>query len=197
MPVQMLPRSSFALLAELGISVGSDCRVTGDIGVRSRSPEGIGWQLSLESGAVLAPQQRAVSPSVRVASQPLAALTDRLDGQADGAAGPFPDEQMPPLPLAPAPEPGPQGVTVGADHHESLGPGSYAALAVEGSVTLAAGDYVFTELTLGADASLASAGPVRISVLHGLRAAAGARLRPAGDDATAAALVILASGTDR
>jgi hypothetical protein len=201
MPVQELPRSSFSLYAELGVVLGAGCHVTGDIGVRSAAPDAARWQLVMGTGAVLAPEQRAIAPSVRIAAgaQCVAALTDRLDGQLSGGARavPFPYEQMPPLPLALAPQPGKQDVTVAAGQHQSLTPGEYGALSADGSLTLAAGEYAFSGISLGVGASMDAAGPVRIAVLHGLRVANGARLRPAAEDLTAGGLVISVSGTDR
>jgi hypothetical protein len=201
MPAQLLPRSSFALYAELGLTVGPDCVVTGEVGVRSAGADASGWQLSFGAGAVLASQHRAIAPSVAIepGARSPAALTDRLRGQLDygAAAAPFPYEQMPPLPLAPEPDPGKQDVTVPAGQHESITPGSYAALSVHGSVRLAAGEYAFAAVTLGPDASLVAAGQVQVAVLRSLSAGAGARLWPEAEDATAAGLVISVSGTDR
>jgi len=200
MPVQMLPRSSFALYAELGITLAADCEVTGDVGVRSREGDTAGWQLSLEAGAVLRPASRAIAPSVKIAAgaQCPAALADRVDGQlaGDATAASFPYDQTPPLPLAPAPDPGAEEVTVPSGEHRSIAPGDYGNLRVHGTLTLAAGEYVVAAVTLGADAILVAGGRVRIAVLRRLTAAAGARLQPQAG-AAAAGLVISVSGTDR
>jgi hypothetical protein len=61
MPGQV-SRSSFVLYGELGVTIGPDSRVTGDVGVRSPAPAKAGWQLVLETGAVLEPQYRAIAP---------------------------------------------------------------------------------------------------------------------------------------
>jgi hypothetical protein len=197
MPGQV-SRSSFVLYGELGVTIGPDSRVTGDVGVRSLAPAKAGWQLVLETGAVLEQQYRAIAPSVRVApgAHCPVALTDRLEGSTTSPAEPFPVSLMPPLPLAPAPQAGTAGITIQPGQQDSLSPGAYGALSVHGSVTLAAGDYAFAEITLGEGARLSAAGSVRIRVLRSLTVLTGAQLRPQ-EEAAAAPLAILVSGTDR
>jgi hypothetical protein len=65
---------------------------------------------------------------------------------------------MPILPLAMTGPPGSGNVTVGAGQQESLAPGSYGDLRVDGELVLAAGDYGFASVHVGAGAHLVSNG---------------------------------------
>jgi hypothetical protein len=159
----------FVLYAEHRLSVGAGNRVAGGhIGVRSMAAGQRGDQLVVGAGSVIEPGRVIVSPSVTF-GRDVSCGTVLADAAA-GPAGPqqperlFPIALMPPLPLAlaPAPAAGTEDVTVPTGQEQSLDPGSYGALTVNGSLMLDSGDYVFASIEVGDGARLASAGTVRI-----------------------------------
>lgn len=176
-------RSSFSLYAELALEVGTSCRVSGDVGVRSVGRASSGAQLVLGSHTVLGASFRAIAPSVQIASgaQCATVLTDELidHNSADRpATSAFPAALMPPLPLVVSAGAGERAVVVAAGQQQTLTPGAYGSLVVDGVAVLEAGEYGFTDVTVGADAELRCAGAVQVTVLRTLTAHDGARLRP-------------------
>jgi hypothetical protein len=171
--------SEFVLYAEIGLAVGPDSQVTGAaIGVRSYGTQAAGPQLVIAAGSVIDQARDVIAPSVDAAPSAVCGpiQTDVLTGgHVSPEPQPFPVSQMPALPLAMAGPPGSGNVTVGAGQQESLAPGSYGDLRVDGTLVLAAGDYGFASVHVGAGAHLVSDGSVRVWV--------GARLtvtRPCG-----------------
>jgi Pro-kumamolisin, activation domain/Subtilase family len=196
-----LPIADFVLYAEQRLTLGTANRVTGGgIGVRSIAREPAGVQLSAASDSVIEPDRAIISPSVALGHHVVRGeiLTDALVDHAVPLRPerPFPASQMPPLPLAPAPAAGTEGVTVPAGQAASLSPGSYGAAQIDGSLVLNPGEYVFSSVTLGHRARMVSVGVVQVVVLDYLTAGWEAEIHPLFEQ-RADQLTISVAGTDQ
>jgi Pro-kumamolisin, activation domain/Subtilase family len=191
--------SEFVLYAEIGLAVGPDSQVTGAaIGVRSFGTQAGGPQLVIAAGSVIDQARDVIAPSVDAAPSAVCGpiLTDALTGgHVPPEPQPFPVSQMPALPLAMAGPAGSGNVTVGAGQQESLAPGSYGDLRVDGTLVLAAGDYGFASVHVGAGAHLVSSGSAHVWVSTRLTAGPDARIHP-GAGHPAGHLVISVGGSD-
>jgi hypothetical protein len=191
--------SEFVVYGEIGLAIGPDSQVTGAaIGVRSFGTQVAGPQLVIAAGSVIDQAWDVIAPSVDAAPSAVCGpiLTDALTGgHVPPALQPFPVSQMPALPLAMSGPPGSGNVTVDAGLQESLAPGSYGDLRVDGTLVLAAGDYGFAGVHVGAGAHLVSNGSAQVWVGTRLTAGPGARIHPDGGD-PAGHLVISVGGSD-
>lgn len=191
---------SFSLYAEQRLVLGPGNRVEdGDIGVRSRSRKSDGAQLIVGARSRIWRDHEVIAPSVTLGDDVECGriLTDVLvdHGIPLRSEHPFPASVMPTLPLASVTSAGSQAVTVAEGQVSTLTPGSYGDLTVYGSLVLNPGDYVFSTITIGHHATVASAGTVRVMVANYLSAGREARLHPLFHQ-TAGQLQILVAGTD-
>ena len=192
--------NSFVLYGEQALHLGRRCRVKGgDVGVRSRARDFPLGQLVAADGCVFEPDHTILAPSVSLGHHVVCGAigTDALadDGVALRSPNPFPQSSMPSLPLTPMPATGATAVTVARGEVRSLEPGAYGALTVDGHLVLNPGEYVFSSLTIGHAATVASIGRVTMRVIDYLTAGREARLQPLYDQ-SAGQLVISIAGVD-
>src|SRR5271154_524093 len=131
----------FVLYAEQRLSLGGGNRVTGGhLGIRSVAVEQAGGQLVTGAGSVIDQGRVIVAPSVAFGNDVTTGtlLADAVTGPsaAKRPERPFPASLMPLLPLAAAPAAGTENVRVATGQTQSLVPGSYGALIVDGSLIL-------------------------------------------------------------
>lgn len=192
--------NSFVLYGEQALHLGRTCRVEGgNVGVRSRARDFPLGQLVAADGCVFEPDHTILAPSVSLGHHVVCGAigTDALadDGVALRSPNPFPQSSMPPLPLTPAPATGVTAVTVARGEVGSLEPGAYGALTVDGHLVLNPGEYVFSSVTIGYAATVASIGRVTMQVIDYLTAGREARLQPLYDQ-PAGQFVISIAGVD-
>jgi alpha-tubulin suppressor-like RCC1 family protein len=176
-----LQLSDFALLAERSLRLSPGARVMGGAaGVLAAAPLSFGPQARLGHHATIGPHQWLLAPSVRLEAG--AAVGTVLSNSVDNVSGkpvltlPFP-QVLPSLPLAAAGAPGTLRIDVDRKQELELLPGNYGAAEVWGTLVLAAGQYSFESLSVGAAARVLARAPgVDVRVASTLSVGAGARI---------------------
>ncbi|HEX4336167.1 MAG TPA: LamG-like jellyroll fold domain-containing protein [Polyangiaceae bacterium] len=156
----------------------------GDIGVASVAPASVGTQLIVGASDNLDPTHRLMSPSVTLAAQSIVGDVNSDHAQDNGAtAGTLSSypHGMPRLPLASPATPGTAAVTVAAGQTQTLSPGNYGILTVNGILNLNPGTYSFASVRMGNGAQLLAMPGV-------------ADVRVAGAFSTGTSAVVSASG---
>ena len=204
---------SFVLYAEQRITLGS-CNLVegGDVGVRSvarriddsrRTATGSrrndDAQLRVGERSKILPYYELVAPSVTLGHDVESGriLTDVLvdDGIPLRSENAFPAARMSGLPLASVTVTASQPVTVARGQVRNLIAGQYGALTVDGSLVLNPGTYTFSSISIGFDATVASANLVTLLVANFLTVGRRAKLHPLFDE-PASRLLIFVGGTD-
>jgi alpha-tubulin suppressor-like RCC1 family protein len=145
----------FVAYAQQSLTFGTGDQVTGgDVGVASLSSQTANAQLVIGDSDVFDSQRGVFAPSVSVGSQTQVGTisTNVLNGTA--ASPPSFPTSMPLLPLVPSGAPGTTNVTVAAGRTQTLNPGVYGALVVNGTATLRQGSYSFSSITVGAGGAI-------------------------------------------
>lgn len=152
---------AFVAYAQQSLTFGTGDHVSGgDVGVASLSSQTTGSQLVIGDSDVFDVQRGVIAPSVSVGSQAQVgnvstnALTN--NGGSIGAQQSFP-ASMPLLPLVPSGAPGTTNITVAAGRTQTIYPGNYRALVINGTVLLSPGAYSFSSIVVGNGGILADA----------------------------------------
>jgi hypothetical protein len=195
---------SFVLYAERSIKVGAFDHVSGgDVGVAATAVSSFGDQVIVGDHAQVDAAQNILSPSVTLGakSQVGDVEVDVLhnDGATSvGAVANYPAALMPAPPVAGSPTSSTTSVTVGSGRTITLTPGAYGALSIadHANVTLAAGTYSFTSVTISDHVQVTGdAAGVTILIGGSLSLASWDQVAPAGG-APAGQLVLLVGGRD-
>jgi hypothetical protein len=153
---------TFVLYGERSVKIGQDTTVSGgNVGVLGAAPTVFGVQLTLDDHVTVDKLHNLFSPTIAVGLQSTAgdvqANKVTHNGGAIGPAGGFPFSTMPPLPLRQAAlATSGQAVTIASGTSSTLSPGSYGALTVAGTITLAPGTYSFSTVTIADSGALHS-----------------------------------------
>ena len=193
---------NFVLYAERSVTLGDQDQVWyGDIGVAATAVSSFGPQLTVgqqvqtsQGNNLLAPSI-VLEPQCQVGDVETNALTDH-GAQHVGTVASYPAPLMPLLPLAGNPGSPGSNVSIGAQAHVSLAPGSYGALTIgnQAQVTLAAGSYSFSSIIIGNQAQVwAASGGVTILDSGTFATGSEDQIRPLGGG-TADDLTILVGG---
>ena len=175
--------AAFVLYAERSVKLGKGDRTTGgDLGVVAPAAQGFGPQVVVGELSSVDAQGAVIAPSVQVdhgaslGEVETSALTN--DGGHVRIQLP-PPSSMPPLPIATAPAPGTQVVSVDRFHVQRLTPGAYGAITVSGTLLLEPGTFVMSSLAI-ADGGvvLALPGTADVRIAGTVATGTGARLSP-------------------
>jgi hypothetical protein len=195
---------TFALYAERSVNLGSQDQVRGgDIGVAAAAVASFGAQLSVGSQTQVSRANNLLAPSVTLGHQSQVGDVQTTTlvnngAQSVGTVAAFPASLMPSLPAANTPATSTFNVTVAAQAHTTIAPGTYGALVVgnQAHVTLAAGTYCFTNVTVGNEVHLAASAPGVTMLVAGTFAAGSQDQINRGGGAVASGLTVLIAGSD-
>ena len=147
----------FALYAERSVTLGAQDQINGgDIGIAAATVSTFGSQLLVGNQVQVSKTNNLLSPSVTLGQQSrvgdVQTTTLINDGaQSLGTVAAYPASLMPPLPVVGTAGSSTSHVTISAQAHASLSPGTYGSLTIgnQAQVALAAGSYSFSSVSIG------------------------------------------------
>jgi hypothetical protein len=200
-PVETPTIGTFVAYAQRSVTLGiGDRSLGGDIGVAAATAATFGTQLIVGNLDGLDALHDLYAPSASLGV--LSSVGDievqvlQNNGGSFFAQTPYPASAMPLLPLALPTAPGTTNVTVPSLTIQTLTPGNYGALTVNGTASLAPGAYSFASVSLGTSAHLWAqpGGPTSVAIAGTLAVGQSAQILPLGQ--TADQLLVSVAGND-